>query len=110
MEKNQLGKKYDYKSSEKNVVCEKDVLCLRYKGNEAQERQKFYITLNFLIHCMRNRSVKWGIKKKKKKKEIILHCHSIKSWCIIREKAQDINLMAKEDNNAMKVCRHMCEC
>lgn len=27
-EKNQLGEERDYKSSEKNVVCEKDVLCL----------------------------------------------------------------------------------
>lgn len=46
------------KSSEKNAVCEKDVLCLLYKGNEPQERHKFYITLNFIIHCMRNSFVK----------------------------------------------------
>lgn len=75
MKKNQLGEKYDYKSSEKNVVCEKDVLCLCYKGNEAQERQKFYITLNFLIHCMRNSSVKWGIKKKEKRDNTSLPFH-----------------------------------
>lgn len=56
------------KSSEKNAVCEKDVLCLLYKGNEPQERHKFYITLNFIIHCMRNSFVKWGIIKKEEKR------------------------------------------
>lgn len=42
--KNQLGEEHVYKSSERNVVCEKDVLCLLYQGNEPQEDR------NFILH------------------------------------------------------------
>lgn len=44
MEKNQLGEEHVYKHSEKNAVCEKDALCLLYKGNEPQEDR------NFILH------------------------------------------------------------
>jgi len=37
--KNQLGEEHDYKCSEKNVVCERDVLCLLYKANEPNHKK-----------------------------------------------------------------------
>lgn len=40
---------------------------LQGKWTEPQERQNFYITLDLILSCMRNISVKWDIKKERKK-------------------------------------------